>query len=1425
MQKEKIKLTQKDAKNSPAGGVVVGKRNGQTMIYDDASVGGYFVGKTHDEGGIKMVNKSNGQPLEVQGSEVIITAPAVADQTKRNFDGKMMTNREILSTINERGGGVAFAEKGMEIPKNIKRTGASYKYGGKTMTDHEIYKYITGGGVEKVPLRIVNKVKKLSNRIIEIYNMNLGNDIYSYDGDLSFKQRQKFIDEQEKLQNELTEVTNELSQEQCFSINSESFRELNTAGDYGYEEEEYITGGHLADGMTLSQIAKKHKVSLKELQKQVDLGMKAESEHTSSKREQMKIVKDHLFENPKYYTVLKKAGLEDGGVFKEGGYVSYKDKYNRKYKYKKGTSHSLSEIAKDTGVSTKGIQRIYNKGIGAFKTNPSSVRPNVKSKEQWAMARVYSAVMGGKASKVDATELKMNHGGRVHRDSLVRDSKSGNTPARDLNNYNDVVDVQADNMVGAETGLFGYGGSVAVSYAKGGATNVTVDEWDDIPDTFKNIRLPKSINWSPFPDNEGLLEIAKPFLSKDSLRPALQGMNFDDNGITFTNSHILLTIPTTNVNIEGIYEKGVKNINATYPKYQNVIRKEKDNVKVFSIDILKLLTYCKVAKNYSGKNEITFKINDFGMSFNADYIIDFLSSLSKLGDNNFWYVSFNSVKEALVFTKNSSYELGKDIIGLIMPYIYSKRTDYGTQNDDKNAILNVYFDFDDNEIHNADGSINNLISKPITSRAKRKPKTTPSQTSKLSSRVLTKDELYDSKIWIGDNVGLRDKVIAKLLEIGIPRDTNYGNPNYDKDIIITIYGEDFVVWSDNKSNFDANEKKEIFESDLFSIPSTTTSTNSIKSILVSDLTLKDLSDSKIWFGDNPALSEKIQKRAFSLGLKWIDGDTRVSELDAPCLVFNGSGNNNNRMEKRADKSFFDSVNLKEIFVTDTTPTASNDLTQDTLDTIDAILNENKPFDLKQKKIWIGYNPALSERIQKRAFELGFDWWGGDGNTRNLEFDNLFFDDNEKITSSSDRRNFDSFGSFEEITEADLFPISNGSQTSNLESEMKNFDFSTLFEKENEDWVKKFTADLDKLVVPQNDPAFTSALSKEHTDLDALIKLLPSFQQSKYAVERAKILKEIKKLHYKLTYEGFIKPNEALSSDANLFTPQGLLDYYFTQSTQNPTAELEPACELITPNGEKSKLPLSAYLNVRTEQFKNWFGDWEKAYETGNYVNCSKMIDPDTKEPKIYFHGVRKYIPNFGQFSNMGQGVTRPYGAFEPPSFPASYFAGEEDYAKFYGGIAENMPTPSADYKPFIYKVFLSVKNPISLLPLDFMLSYKDFIDYVYVGYGVKVEANQQLLKGLNNDMTSKNPMWIYVRRDIGFIEKLKDYGYDALFQMGDIPTFLPNGEVEPDRTKHLQEVEYLTFYPSQVKSATVKKSFYFDFFNDIRFKNGGYVRI
>jgi hypothetical protein len=101
--------------------------------------------------------------------------------------------------------------------------------------------------------------------------------------------------------------------------------------------------------------------------------------------------------------------------YKEGGATkTYRNKFNIKHGFDKNKSHSLAEISKLSKLKLSSLQDIYNKGIGAYKTNPQSVRPNVKSKEQWAMARVYSAIMGGKAAKVDANELskgKMEKGG------------------------------------------------------------------------------------------------------------------------------------------------------------------------------------------------------------------------------------------------------------------------------------------------------------------------------------------------------------------------------------------------------------------------------------------------------------------------------------------------------------------------------------------------------------------------------------------------------------------------------------------------------------------------------------------------------------------------------------------------------------------------------------------------------------------------------------------------------------------------------------------------------------------------------------------------------------------------------------------------------------------------------------------------------
>lgn len=86
---------------------------------------------------------------------------------------------------------------------------------------------------------------------------------------------------------------------------------------------------------------------------------------------------------------------------------TYKQKFNKKFVFPKDESHSVAEISKLTGYKLSGLKTIIEKGKGAFYSNPQSVRPTVKDPTQWAFARVYSAVMGGKAAKIDASHLKM----------------------------------------------------------------------------------------------------------------------------------------------------------------------------------------------------------------------------------------------------------------------------------------------------------------------------------------------------------------------------------------------------------------------------------------------------------------------------------------------------------------------------------------------------------------------------------------------------------------------------------------------------------------------------------------------------------------------------------------------------------------------------------------------------------------------------------------------------------------------------------------------------------------------------------------------------------------------------------------------------------------------------------------------------------
>lgn len=71
-----------------------------------------------------------------------------------------------------------------------------------------------------------------------------------------------------------------------------------------------------------------------------------------------------------------------------------------------------------------------------------------------------------------------------------------------------------------------------------------------------------------------------------------------------------------------------------------------------------------------------------------------------------------------------------------------------------------------------------------------------------------------------------------------------------------------------------------------------------------------------------------------------------------------------------------------------------------------------------------------------------------------------------------------------------------------------------------------------------------------------------------------------------------------------------------------------------PNGKETNLTEDQWLSVRTEAFKNWFGDWEKDPQ-----NASKVVD-ENGEPRVVYHGT---YGDFTVFDKAMIGSATDYG--------------------------------------------------------------------------------------------------------------------------------------------------------------------------------------
>lgn len=1014
-----------------------------------------------------------------------------------------------------------------------------------------------------------------------------------------------------------------------------------------------------------------------------------------------------------------------GKKFKKGGkVVTWKHKYNKKYGYPLTESHSLKEISKDTGVSMKGLKQIYKKGVGAFKTNPSSVRKNVRSSQQWAMGRVYSAVMGGKASDVDAKELKMEKGGLTK----------------------------------------------GKSHAEGGIKMV-------VKSTGQRVELE---------GGEGVLN--KKVMSDD------KKYNFEGKNMTACDIASELNqqkgdgVAFECDDVEGKFEEG-------------------GNVNEFELGGL-------VGDNTDNKfvyNEIVNSIFDPNFE-DFNYLADRFYDL-------WWRSVFYQQVARFVEGKQRQYN------GKLYPYgkfseILMEFRFYATSplnNATEEQYLRSKILFDSNDNFKLD-SKTEFLSKRIEKKIK---KNFIERCQSLQSEITNKKvEGYKIKnphhctIDVRFDMGYKARTYEYSEYIMFPLVMQSGEKGKTLDCykLSTIYNENpkFTEKPPRASKIITDYLQRSVGNTEFKVAQ-----DFIELLNYPNLDLDDKLKYEEFFDDvrknrNLFSIENRDGRNYDyssffdlLKLPSIGGRDFILQ-NLPPFTLSGSSN-----------QFQFTATFKKIF-------------EFGEDTYQEIREDKKAINNWFKNLYTQFYieaPKFFNRV-----EIGI---------RGDEI--LYIDDPTFLDTLADvvfRIALESGQSYEKFVReisyikfvnADLHPSKIPNRTF-MKVRMftikgsfgVNVPYIFLYEGEidqNESQLRKKQADENAKLkkIKETQIGFKRLLSNIETEAmaDSLEKNIQNQVALFDYLDYPKDKKYIKLLNDNIRKN--INKYSSMGLESLKSLPLNLLEYYYNQARQSPVLPLGKPCGLPTPNGAKSKLPLQTYLAVRSPFFKIFFGDWERAYEIDNYRNVSRVIDADTKEPRIMYHGVRKFVEGFGSFANMGEGVKRPYGEFNPPNFPASYFGDNLEYVEFYGGNAKNMRKPSPDYKGFYYSVFLNMRNPIDLRPLGFKTTFKDFIDYLFVKYGIDYQKEASVPQLRNGQYK----VWVFVRNHPDLLDLMKRDGFDGIIQDGDVPKYDKDGRISGSKI----DTEYLTFYSSQIESASVKNNLYLGVFEDIRFKRGGNVSI
>jgi hypothetical protein len=206
-------------------------------------------------------------------------------------------------------------------------------------------------------------------------------------------------------------------------------------------------------------------------------------------------------------------------------------------------------------------------------------------------------------------------------------------------------------------------------------------------------------------------------------------------------------------------------------------------------------------------------------------------------------------------------------------------------------------------------------------------------------------------------------------------------------------------------------------------------------------------------------------------------------------------------------------------------------------------------------------------------------------------------------------------------------------------------------------------------------------------------------------------------------------------------------------------------ELLAPNGQPSKLTPEQYRLVRTSAFKKWFGDWENFdYQKNKELKCSEIIDfrdYSDLEKEFTNEPLVLYHASNNEFNvfDIEKSDYREKGWFGK----GFYFGESEEKVRQYGKII----------KPY----FLKLSNPFY-----FDGHQKDFAEKFDLDYWENYNLYSNTIR-----------------------EKIIKLGYDGVV------------------ANSVWGVEYVAFYPNQIKLADGTNTTFDTNNPDIRYADGGSI--